>query len=124
MKHGRANPIKLVVIGAKRMSVSETAALEPLSSIVAIETLKKDDRNLAKLCRQHACTLANVAVIATHPRDLPYALEAELTVTLKGAGYENEAAADRVFAPRSAGGLVMAIEYIRSLIKATDGNAN
>ena len=37
-------------------------------------------------------------------------------VALRGAGYENEAAADMVFKPRSSGGLAAAIEYACRLV--------
>ena len=55
-------------------------------------------------------SLNQAAVIATSPRGLPLLLEAGTALALRGAGYENEAAADMVFKPRSSGGLAAAIE--------------
>ena len=49
-------------------------------------------------------------------RGLPLLLEAGIALTLRGAGYENEAAADMVFKPRSSGGLAAAIEYACRLV--------
>ena len=43
-------------------------------------------------------------------------LEAGIALALRGAGYENEAAADMVFKPRSSGGLPAAIEYACRLV--------
>ena len=56
------------------------------------------------------------AVIATSQRGLPLLLEAGTALALRGTGYENEAAADMVFKPRSSGGLAAAIEYACRLV--------
>ena len=44
------------------------------------------------------------------------AAEAGIALVLRGAGYENETAADMVFKPRSSGGLAAAIEYACKLV--------
>jgi hypothetical protein len=49
-------------------------------------------------------------------RNQPLLLEAGIALALRGAGYENEAAADMVFKPRSSGGLAAAIEYACRLV--------
>ena len=72
--------------------------------------------NYAIQCQAHSCSLNQAAVIATSQRGLPLLLEAGTALTLRGAGYENEAAADMVFKPRSSGGLAAAIEYACRLV--------
>ena len=54
--------------------------------------------------------------VATYFTALPLLLEAGIALALRGAGYENEAAADMVFKPRSSGGLAAAIEYACRLV--------
>ena len=61
-------------------------------------------------------SLNQAVVIATSQRGLPLLLEAGTALALRGAGYENEAAADMVFKPRSSGGLAAAIEYACRLV--------
>ena len=71
---------------------------------------------LAIQCQAHSCSLNQAAVIATNQRGLPLLLEAGIALALRGTGYENEAAADMVFKPRSSGGLAAAIEYVCRLV--------
>ena len=71
---------------------------------------------LAALCQQHGCAFDQTAVIATTQHGLPLLLEAAVALTLRGTCYENEAAADVVFKPRSSGGLAAAIEYACRLV--------
>ena len=99
---------KLVVVEAECLSPDERTAFTLLSSRVATE--------LASQCRTHGCTLDQAVVIATSQRGLPLLLEAGIALALRGAGYENEAAADMVFKPRSSGGLAAAIEYACRLV--------
>lgn len=72
--------------------------------------------NLPSNAKRIAGSLNQAAVIATSQRGLPLLLEAGIALALRGAGYENEAAADMVFKPRSSGGLAAAIEYACRLV--------
>lgn len=114
-RHG--TPIALVVIEADHLTPDEHTALALLTSRVPT-TLLSDPKqgDLARLCQEHGCALDQTAVIATTPQGLPLLLEASVSLTLRGAGYENEAAADMVFKPRSSGGLAAAIEYACRLV--------
>lgn len=113
----RATPIALVVIEADQLTPDERTAFTLLSSRVDAALLANPKQGeLATLCQQHSCTLDHAAVIATTQRGLPLLLEAAVALTLRGAGYENEAAADVVFKPRSSGGLAAAIEYACRLV--------
>ena len=114
-RHG--TPIALVVIEADHLTPDEHTALALLTSRVPT-TLLSDPKqgDLARLCQEHGCALDQTAVIATTPQGLPLLLEASVSLTLRGAGYENEAAADVVFQPRSSGGLAAAIEYACRLV--------
>ena len=103
---------KLVVVEAEYLSPDERTAFTLLSSRVATALLPNPTQGeLAAQCQAHGCALAQAVVIATSQRGLPLLLEAGIALTLRGAGYENEAAADVVFQPRSSGGLAAAIEY-------------
>lgn len=103
---------KLVVVEAECLSPDERTAFTLLSSRVATALLSDPTQGeLAAQCQAHGCALAQAVVIATSQRGLPLLLEAGIALTLRGAGYENEAAADVVFQPRSSGGLAAAIEY-------------
>ena len=103
---------KLVVVEAEYLSPDECTAFTLLSSRVATALLPNPTQGeLAAQCQAHGCALAQAVVIATSQRGLPLLLEAGIALTLRGAGYENEAAADVVFQPRSSGGLAAAIEY-------------
>ena len=103
---------KLVVVEAECLSPDERTAFALLSSRVATALLPNPTQGeLAAQCQAHGCALAQAVVIATSQRGLPLLLEAGIALTLRGAGYENEAAADVVFQPRSSGGLAAAIEY-------------
>ena len=107
----RANsaPPKLVVVEAECLSPDERTAFALLSSRVAAVLVPCPAQGeLAIQCQAHSCSLKQAAVIATSQRGLPLAL--------RGAGYENEAAADMVFKPRSSGGLAAAIEYVCRLV--------
>ena len=111
----RANsaPPKLVVVEAECLSPDERTAFALLSSrVVAVPA----QGELAIQCQAHSCSLKQAAVIATSQRGLPLLLEAGIALALRGAGYENEAAADMVFKPRSSGGLAAAIEYVCRLV--------
>lgn len=113
----RDTPIALVVIEADQLTPDERTAFTLLSSRVDAALLpnpKQDE--FAALCQQHSCALDQAAVIATTQHGLPLLLEATVALTLRGAGYENEAAADVVFKPRSSGGLAAAIEYACRLV--------
>ena len=113
----RNTPIALVVIEADQLTPDERTAFTLLSSRVDAALLpnpKQDE--FAALCRQHGCALDQIAVIATTQHGLLLLLEAAIALTLRGAGYENEAAADVVFKPRSSGGLAAAIEYACRLV--------
>lgn len=110
-------PIALVVIEADQLTPDERTALALLTSRVPTALLSSPKQgDLARLCQEHGCALDRTAVIATTPQGLPLLLEASVSLTLRGAGYENEAAADIVFKPRSSGGLAAAIEYVCRLV--------
>ncbi|RHN23070.1 hypothetical protein [Collinsella sp. AF31-11] len=110
-------PIALVVIEADQLTLDERTALALLTSRVPTAPLSSPKQgDLARLCQEHGCALDRTAVIATTPQGLPLLLEASVSLTLRGAGYENEAAADMVFKPRSSGGLAAAIEYACRLV--------
>ena len=110
-------PIALVVIEADQLTPDERTALALLTSLVPTAPLSSPKQgDLARLCQEHGCALDRTAVIATTPQGLPLLLEASVSLTLRGAGYENEAAADMVFKPRSSGGLAAAIEYACRLV--------
>ena len=113
----RDTPIALVVIEADQFTPDErTAFTLLLSRVDAVLLPNPKQGELASLCQQHSCTLDQAAVIATTQRGLPLLLEAAVALTLRGASYENEAAADVVFKPRSSGGLAAAIEYACRLV--------
>lgn len=113
----RDTPIALVVIEADQLTPDERTALALLTSRVATALLPNPKQGeLALLCQEHGCTLSQAAVIATTQYGLSLLLEAAVALTLRGAGYENEAAADVVFKPRSSGGLAAAIEYACRLV--------
>ncbi len=110
-------PIALVVIEADQLTPDERTAVALLTSRVPTAPLSSPKQgDLARLCQEHGCALDRTAVIATTPQGLPLLLEASVSLTLRGAGYENEAAADMVFKPRSSGGLAAAIEYACRLV--------
>lgn len=110
-------PIALVVIEADQLTPDERTALALLTSRVPTAPLSSPKQgDLARLCQEHGCALDRTAVIATTPQGLPLLLEASVSLTLRGTGYENEAAADMVFKPRSSGGLAAAIEYACRLV--------
>lgn len=110
-------PPKLVVVEAECLSPDECTAFALLSSrVVAVLVPCPAKGELAIQCQAHSCSLNQVAVIATSQRGLPLLLEAGIALALRGAGYENEAAADMVFKPRSSGGLAAAIEYVCRLV--------
>ncbi len=110
-------PPKLVVVEADQLTPDERTALALLTSRVATALLSNPKQgDLARLCQEHGCTLDQTAVIATTQQGLPLLLEATVALTLRGAGYENETAADVVFKPRSSGGLAAAIEYACRLV--------
>ena len=110
-------PIALVAIEADQLTPDERTALALLTSRVPTAPLSSPKQgDLARLCQEHGCALDRTAVIATTPQGLPLLLEASVSLTLRGAGYENEAAADMVFKPRSSGGLAAAIEYACRLV--------
>lgn len=113
----RNTPPKLVVVEADFLSPDERTAFTLLSSRVTSSLLPNPKHNeLALLCQERGCSLDQTAVIATTQHGLPLLLEAAVALTLRGAGYENEAAADVVFQPRSRGGLAAAIEYACRLV--------
>lgn len=113
----RNTPIALVVIEADQLTPDERTALALLTSRIATALLSNPKQGeLASLCQEHGCTLSQAAVIATTQRGLPLLLNAAVALTLQDAGYENEAAADMVFKPRSSGGLAAAIEYACRLV--------
>ena len=115
--HRHDTPIALVVIEADQLTPDERTALALLTSRVPTAPLSSPKQgDLARLCQEHGCALDRTAVIATTPQGLPLLLEASVSLTLRGAGYENEAAADMVFQPRSSGGLAAAIEYACRLV--------
>lgn len=108
---------KLVIVEAENLSPDERTAAALLSSRVATELLPNPARGeLAVQCQAHGCALDQAVVIATSQRGLSLLLEAGIALTLRDAGYENEAAADIVFQPRSSGGLAAAIEYACRLV--------
>lgn len=113
----RDTPIALVVIEADQLTPDERTAFTLLSSRVDAALLPNPKQGeLAALCQERGCTLDQAIVIATTQRGLPLLLEAAVALALRGAGYENEAAADVVFQPRSSGGLAAAIEYACRLV--------
>ena len=113
----RDTPIALVVIEADQFTPDErTAFTLLLSRVDAVLLPNPKQGELASLCQQHSCTLDQTAVIATTQHGLPLLMEAAVAQTLRGASYENEAAADVVFKPRSSGGLAAAIEYACRLV--------
>ena len=108
---------KIVVVEAEYLSPDERTAFALLSSRVATALLPDPAQGeLAAQCQAFGCTLDQAVVIATSQRGLPLLLEAGIALALRGAGYENEAAADMVFKPRSSGGLAAAIEYACRLV--------
>lgn len=108
---------KLVIVEAECLSPDERTAFTLLSSRVATALLPDPTRGeLAAQCQSHGCVLDQAVVIATSQCGLPLLLEAGIALTLRGAGYENETAADVVFQPRSSGGLAAAIEYACRLV--------
>lgn len=108
---------KIVVVEAEYLSPDERTAFALLSSRVATALLPDPAQGeLAAQCQAFGCTLDQAVVIATSRRGLPLLLEAGIALALRGAGYENEAAADMVFKPRSSGGLAAAIEYACRLV--------
>ena len=110
-------PLRLVAVEADCLSPDERTAFTLLSSRVTTALLPNPKHNeLVFLCQEHGCALDQTAVIATTPQGLPLLLEAAVALTLRDAGYENEAAADMVFKPRSSGGLAAAIEYVCRLV--------
>lgn len=110
-------PPKLVIVDAKCLSPDERTAFALLSSRVAAVLIPDPTQGeLAAQCRAHDCALDQAAVIATSPCGLSLLLDAGIALALRGAGYENEAAADVVFKPRSCGGLAAAIEYACRLV--------
>lgn len=110
-------PPKLVVVEAECLSPDERTAFALLASrVAAVLTSTPSQGELATLCQAHGCSLDQATVIATTTRGLPLLLDANIALTLRGAGYENEAAADVVFKPRSSGGLAAAIEYACRLV--------
>ena len=106
-------PPKLVIVEAECLSPDERTAFALLSSRVVPCPAQGE---LAIQCQAHSCSLNQAAVIATSQHGLPLLLEAGIALALRGAGYENEAAADMVFKPRSSGGLAAAIEYACRLV--------
>ncbi|WP_291289131.1 hypothetical protein [Enorma sp.] len=64
---------------------------------------------LARICRKHGATFRSTAVIAACPNDTPLALEVGTVLALAGAGRACEDIAARVFPPRAAGGLTLAL---------------
>lgn len=110
-------PPKLVVVEAECLSPDERTAFALLSSRVAAVLVPCPAQGeLAIQCQAHSCSLNQAAVIVTSQRGLSLLLEAGVALCLRGAGYENEAAADVVFQPRSSGGLAAAIEYACKLV--------
>lgn len=108
---------KIVSVEAEYLSPDERTAFALLSSRVATALLPDPARGeLAAQCQAFGCALGQAVVIATSQRGLPLLLEAGVALALRGAGYENEAAADMVFKPRSSGGLAAAIEYACRLV--------
>lgn len=108
---------KLVVVEADHLTPDEHTALALLTSRVPTALLSSPKQgDLARLCQEHGRALDQTAVIATTQRGLPLLMEAAVALTLRGTCYENEAAADMVFKPRSSGGLAAAIEYACRLV--------
>ena len=106
-------PPKLVVVEAECLSPDERTAFALLSSRVAAVLVPCPAQGeLAIQCQAHSCSLNQAA----SQRGLPLLLEAGTALALRGTGYENEAAADMVFKPRSSGGLAAAIEYACRLV--------
>lgn len=113
----RNTPIALVVIEADQLTPDEHTAFALLSSRVDAALLPNPKQGeLAVLCQQRSCALDQTAVIATTQHGLPLLMEAAVALALRGTSYENEAAADMVFQPRSSGGLAAAIEYACRLV--------
>ena len=113
----RDTPIALVVIEADQLTPDERTAFSLLSSRVATARLSNPKQGeLAILCQKQGCAFDQVAVIATTQEGFPLLLEAGVALTLRDSCYENEAAADMVFQPRSSGGLAAAIEYACRLV--------
>ena len=110
-------PPKLVIVEADCLSPDERTAFALLASRVSVVLIPDPKQGeLAAQCQAHCCALDQAAVIATSQCGLPLLLDAGIALTLRGAGYENEAAADVVFKPRSCGGLAAAIEYACRLV--------
>lgn len=110
-------PPKLVVVEAECLSPDERTAFALLSSRVAAVLVPCPTQGeLAIQCQAQSCSLNQTAVIATSQRGLPLLMEAAVALTLRDTCYENEAAADVVFQPRSSGGLAAAIEYACRLV--------
>ena len=115
--HANCVSPKLAIVEADYLSPDERTALSLLSSRVATVLLPAPAQGeLATQCQAHGCALNQTVVIATSPLGLQLLLNAGVALALRGAGYENEAAADMVFKPRSSGGLAAAIEYACRLV--------
>ena len=97
-----------------------------LSRMAVIELEAGDDGRraagpvdrLAQLCSLYSSTFAATTVIAATPSDYPLALEAGTVYALLGAGGTNQLIASRLFPARKDGGLVRALEALRTSMGA------
>lgn len=91
-----------------------------LTHQIVLNNQPSPEVQLVALCRKLGTQPIQTALIASTPASLPIAPKAGTLLALKGAGCQNEAAADRVFEPRSEGGLEKALEYV---VRRTHGRA-
>lgn len=107
--------------GTSALDIAHPAASRLLSRTIILNSRPSPEAQLIELCQTLCIAPPQIALIASTPKSQPIALKVGLLLALKGAGYENEAAADRVFVSRNAGGLERALEYVVRLARAGSG---
>lgn len=114
---------RALAVDTTALNGSELAALKRAEHvglrIVPIDGMRAEDRmaQLAHYCVRSSIALREVAVIAIDACDCDSMLEVGTAFALESAGYDACIAADRVFAPRSRGGLVEAIDAVCDLAR-------
>lgn len=90
------------------------------AAVISDAVMRAGARERSRICldslvacaRQRSCTLREIAVIATHPKDCPMMLEAGVGFALRDAGDDAVRAADKVFPVRRVGGLAAAVDAV------------
>lgn len=98
--------------GTRASSPMRPALPQPFFRKIDLGSRPSPELQFVELCQTLCITPLQTVLIAATPNSLPVALKAGTLLALRGAGYKNEAAADRVFKPRSEGGLEKALEYV------------